>query len=86
MSEQNLKKLKNKNFITKNKKNCVFLFIFYIKLLFFNIFKIISDFLVKWSIFAVLVCASHKDPIAASDFDRLYLKKIFEFLQNIKTI
>ena len=40
-------------------------------------------FLVKWSYFAFLVCAFHKEPIVASDFDRLHLKNYFEFVQAV---
>ena len=36
--------------------------------------------------YAVLVCASHKDPIVASNFDRLYLKNYFEFFKSVKSI
>ena len=37
-------------------------------------------FLVKYVVFfEVLVCASHKEPIAVTDFDRLYFKNYFEF-------
>ena len=35
----------------------------------------LSDF----KIFALLVCASYKEPVAVTDFDRLYLKNCFEF-------
>ena len=44
-----------------------------------------DGFLVKWSIFRVLVCASHKEPIVASDFDLLYVKNYFEVLKIVKT-
>ena len=35
----------------------------------------------KLSIFAILVCTFHKEPIELSDFDLLYLKNYFEFLK-----
>ena len=31
---------------------------------------------------AFLVCASHKEPIVAFDFDQLYLKKYLEILRS----
>ena len=79
--ETKLKKLKNKTLMTKKQKKN-----------FLNIAKNISQkfevfisknvgrdiFLVKQSVFAVLVCASYKEPIV--DFDLLYLKIYFEFL------
>ena len=36
--------------------------------------------------FSVLVCASHKEPVVASDFDRSNLKNYFEFLKSAKSI
>ena len=36
--------------------------------------------------FAVLVCAFYKEPIVASDFDQLYLKKFFDFLKSFSSI
>ena len=35
-------------------------------------------------IFTVIVCASHKEPVAVTDFDRLYLKNSFELLEICK--
>ena len=36
-------------------------------------------FFMKWSIFAYLVCAFHKEPIELSGFDPLYLNNYLEF-------
>ena len=43
-------------------------------------------FLVKWSFFAFLVCAFHKEPIDVTNFDRSYLEKFFEFFQAVKNV
>ena len=42
-----------------------------------------DKFKVKWLFFAFLVCAFHKDPIVAFDFNCLYLKKLFDFFQVV---
>ena len=39
----------------------------------------------SYSCFHILVCASHKDPFVASDFDRLYLKSYFDFYTSVKS-
>ena len=41
-------------------------------------------FSMKWSFFAFLVCAFHKEPIVASDLNRLYFKNYFEFFKWFK--
>ena len=34
---------------------------------------------IDFKIFALLVCASHKEHVVVTDFDRLYLKNYLEF-------
>ena len=39
----------------------------------------------KIASFTFLVCASHKKPVELYNFNRLYLKKYFEFKQRVKS-
>ena len=41
---------------------------------------------IDFKIFTVLVCASHKEPLVVTNFDRLYLKNYFEFKKSVKSI
>merc|ERR1712096_65355 len=43
-------------------------------------------FLVKWSEVAVLVCASHWEPIVLSGFDLLCLEDCFEFFWAVRSV